>query len=59
VREGADPGRVAEVVAAVAEKRSPRLRYRVGVDARWVPRLRGLLRESLFTRVYRRRFGLD
>ena len=59
VREGADPRAVAEVVATVAGKRSPRLRYTVGTDARWVPRLRRLLSERVFALGYRRRFGLD
>ena len=59
VREGADPRAVAEVVAKVVGKRSPRLRYTVGTDARWVPRLRKLLSERVFALGYRRRFGLD
>ncbi len=53
-----DPARVAETVARVLAARRPRLRYRVGRDATWVPRLRALLPQSVFERAVRRRFGL-
>jgi NAD(P)-dependent dehydrogenase (short-subunit alcohol dehydrogenase family) len=59
IREGADPRKVAELVARVAGSRAPRLRYRVGSHARWVPLLRSLLPGRVFDAGFRRRFGVD
>ena len=58
IREGGDPKDVAEVVLSAAISRTPRLRYRVGGDARWVPRLKAFLPEQLFLYGFRRRLGL-
>jgi NAD(P)-dependent dehydrogenase (short-subunit alcohol dehydrogenase family) len=58
IDSGGEPRRVAELILAIAQARRPRLRYRVGADARWVPRLRQLLPESWFFAGLRRRFGL-
>ena len=59
IEQGDDPQKVAETIADVAEAKSPRLRYRVGNDAVWVPRLRALLPHKLFRRGVRRRFNID
>lgn len=56
---GGDPREVAEVVCRVVEAERPRLRYRVGSDAKWLPRLRKLLPESLYLWGLRREFGID
>jgi NAD(P)-dependent dehydrogenase (short-subunit alcohol dehydrogenase family) len=58
VRTGRPAREVAEQIVEVSREPLPRLRYRVGRDARWVPRLRLLLPERVFTHAYRRRFGL-
>lgn len=59
IEQGDDPHKVAETIANAAEAKSPRLRYRVGNDAVWVPRLRALLPYKLFRRGMRRRFSID
>lgn len=56
---GRDPIEVARTIAAIAQRGPSKLRYRVGTDARWVPRMKTLLPEALFRRGMRRRFGLD
>src|SRR5215468_8066500 len=57
-RTGIDATRVAECVIRVVHSRSPRLRYRVGADAKWLPRLK-LLPWSWYERAIRWRYGLD
>lgn len=54
-----DAMRVARTVLAIIESRSPKLRYRVGVDAIVVPRLRQFLPESLFEKALAKTFNLD
>ena len=56
--EGGDPAEVAELVVRVVEAKSPRLRYRVGGAARWVPVLKGLLPQRVFAIGMRKRFNL-
>lgn len=56
--EGGDPAEVAELVVRVAGAKAPRLRYRVGSDARWVPVLKGLLPQKAFAMGMRKRFNL-
>ncbi|WP_420456111.1 SDR family NAD(P)-dependent oxidoreductase [Rubrivirga sp.] len=56
--EGGDPADVAELIARVAEEDRPGLRYRVGKDARLVPRLKKVLPENLFAIGFRKQFGL-
>ncbi len=58
IGRGGDPHRVAALILAIAQARRPRLRYRIGADARWVPWLKQLLPESWFKAGMRRRFGL-
>ena len=56
--EGGDPAEVAELVVRVAGAKAPRLRYRVGSGARWVPVLKGLLPQQAFAMGMRKRFNL-
>ena len=55
---GPDPSGVAERVARILAARRPKLRYRVGADARWVPRLRRLMPEFLFEAALRRNYRI-
>jgi NAD(P)-dependent dehydrogenase (short-subunit alcohol dehydrogenase family) len=59
VQEGAAPEEVANVVAAVLMDSSPRLRYRVGILAKWLPRLRAVSSQRSFEAGTRRTFHLD
>jgi NAD(P)-dependent dehydrogenase (short-subunit alcohol dehydrogenase family) len=56
---GPDPSGVALCVARVLQAPRPRLRYRVGTDARWVPRLRRLIPEWLFEAALRKYYEID
>jgi NAD(P)-dependent dehydrogenase (short-subunit alcohol dehydrogenase family) len=56
--EGGDPADAADSIARIALAERPRLRYRVGSDARWVPRIKAWLPQPLFAMGLRRRFGL-
>lgn len=47
-QSGPGPIRFAEVLLRILGARRPRLRYRLGNDAVWVPRARRLVLESLF-----------
>jgi NAD(P)-dependent dehydrogenase (short-subunit alcohol dehydrogenase family) len=55
---GGDPRRVAKVVVQIADAPKVRLRYRIGADAVWVPRIRRWLPPGVFDRGVRQRFGL-
>ncbi len=55
---GSDPLEVADLVARIVQAKRPRLSYRVGSDAVWLPRLRRMLPEWAFARGVRRAFGL-
>jgi hypothetical protein len=59
IEHGDDPHKVAEMIVRIAESKSPRLRYRVGNDAVWVPRLKALLPYKLFRHGLRRRFNVN
>jgi NAD(P)-dependent dehydrogenase (short-subunit alcohol dehydrogenase family) len=59
IEQGDDPHKVAEMIARIAGTTSPRLRYRVGNDSIWVPRLRACLPHKLFRRGLRWRFKID
>ena len=59
IEQGDDPHKVAEMIVRIAGTKSPRLRYRVGHDSVWVPRLRALLSHKLFRRGMLRRFNMD
>ena len=55
---GGDPRDVAQKIVLVARSRRPKLRYRVGRDATWVPRWKTWLPESWFMAGMRQRFHL-
>jgi NAD(P)-dependent dehydrogenase (short-subunit alcohol dehydrogenase family) len=55
---GGDPQAVADAIARIAASKSPRLRYRIGTDAIWIPRLKAILPNALFFARVRKRFGL-
>jgi NAD(P)-dependent dehydrogenase (short-subunit alcohol dehydrogenase family) len=59
VQAGEDPGLVASLILSVIESRSPRLRYRVGKDAKRLPRIKALVPEPAFEAGVRRNFHLD
>ena len=59
IQNGGDPEKVAELIARVAKEKSPRLRYRIGNDALWVPRLKSILPERAFALGFRRNFNLS
>jgi NAD(P)-dependent dehydrogenase (short-subunit alcohol dehydrogenase family) len=59
VSEGIPAEPVARAVLTAVESAKPRLRYRVGADARWLPRLRKAVPFSVFAGGVRRRFGLS
>ena len=56
--DGGDPAEVAELVVRVVDAKSPRLRYRVGGEARWVPVLKWLLPQQAFAKGMKKRFNL-
>jgi NAD(P)-dependent dehydrogenase (short-subunit alcohol dehydrogenase family) len=59
IEGGLPPARVAEAVLRAIRDRRPRLRYRVGREATWVPRARALAPPARFEATVRRMFGLD
>lgn len=59
VQAGADPGTVASLILSIIESRSPRLRYRVGKDAKRLARIKTLVPEAAFEAGVRRNFHLD
>ena len=59
VEKGAPPEAVARVVLRAAESRHPQLRYPVGFDAHWLPRLRSMLPWGLFAQGVRRTMAMD
>jgi len=54
-----EPTLVADAVLSIIENESPKLRYKVGKDATWIPRLRQVLPGSLFEKQLRKIFDLD
>jgi hypothetical protein len=59
VEKGCSPELVAKAVLNAATSRNPRLRYRVGSDALWLPRVRKVVPWSIFASGLRRQFDLD
>jgi short-subunit dehydrogenase len=55
---GENPEKVARLIVAIANNPAPRLRYRVGNDAQWMPRLRAILPDSLFRFAARKHFNI-
>lgn len=58
LQRGGDPQQVARLVLSVARARTPRLRYPVGLAARWLPYLKVLLPQRLLDYLVRRGYGL-
>jgi short-subunit dehydrogenase len=58
VKDGISPDAVAQRVLRVIQSRSPTLRYRVGTDAAWFPRLKSVLPWPLFAVGVRRTFAV-
>jgi NAD(P)-dependent dehydrogenase (short-subunit alcohol dehydrogenase family) len=58
VSRGIAPERVAERVLGIVRSDQPRLRYRVGADATWLPRLKHVAPWPVFAAGVRRTFGL-
>jgi NAD(P)-dependent dehydrogenase (short-subunit alcohol dehydrogenase family) len=59
VDKGIAPELVAKAVLRAAQNRSPQLRYRVGADARWLPRLKNAAPWNVFASGVRRTFELE
>jgi NAD(P)-dependent dehydrogenase (short-subunit alcohol dehydrogenase family) len=59
IEAGMAPGRVAEAVLRAVRARRPRLRYRVGREATWIPRIKTVAPPARFEATTRRMFGLD
>jgi NAD(P)-dependent dehydrogenase (short-subunit alcohol dehydrogenase family) len=58
VEKGCSPELVAKAILHAATSRNPRLRYRVGSDATWLPRIRKAVPWSVFAFGLRRQFAL-
>lgn len=59
VERGIPPERVAQSVLGIVQSDQPRLRYRVGAQATWLPRLKQVAPWSMYAKGVRRTFGLD
>ena len=59
VNKGIAPEDVANAVLRAAQSKTPRLRYRVGADSVWLPRLKSLSPWNFFAAGVRRSFNLD
>src|SRR3989440_7609089 len=59
VERGIAPEQVARCVLRIVESRAPRLRYRVGAEATWLPRLKNAAPWTVFAAGVRRRFAVD
>jgi short-subunit dehydrogenase len=59
IEAGLPPARVAQAVLRAVTDRRPRLRYAVGREATWLPRIRKVAPQARFEATTRRMFGLD
>lgn len=59
VEKGIAPELVAKAVLRAAQSKTPRLRYRVGADSRWLPRVKKATPWNFFAFGVRRTFELD
>jgi len=59
VQTGQQPEAIARLILALIRKDSPRLRYRVGSDSVWLPRLKMMVTGASFEAGVRRKFHLD
>lgn len=58
-QSGEDPFIVAETIQTIIKSGTPKLRYRVGKNARWIPRMRAMMPAAMYEFTGRRAFGLD
>jgi NAD(P)-dependent dehydrogenase (short-subunit alcohol dehydrogenase family) len=58
IAQGENPEKVARLIVCIAQNRAPQLRYRVGNDAQWLPRLRAILPDRLFRLAARKRYNI-
>ena len=58
MKNGISPEAVAKTVLRAVQSRSPALRYRVGTDAAWLPRLKSVMPWPLFAVGVRRTFAV-
>ena len=58
VEHGIAPEKVAATVLRAIESRNPKLRYRVGTDAAWIPRMKSVMPWPLFAVGVRRTFAV-
>lgn len=58
-QSGPDPIKLARLVESILAAKRPKLRYRVGLDSKWVPRIRRVIPESLFERILRSNYKID
>lgn len=58
IAQGENPEKVARLIVSVANNPAPRLRYRVGNDAQWMPRIRAILPDRLFRLAARKRYNI-
>jgi NAD(P)-dependent dehydrogenase (short-subunit alcohol dehydrogenase family) len=58
IEHGLPPARVAEAILRAVGDPKPRLRYRVGREATWIPRVRVVAPQARFEETTRRMFGL-
>jgi NAD(P)-dependent dehydrogenase (short-subunit alcohol dehydrogenase family) len=59
IASGLPPAQVAETIHRAIRDRTPRLRYRVGREARWLPRIKVIAPQGRFEATTRRMFGLE
>jgi NAD(P)-dependent dehydrogenase (short-subunit alcohol dehydrogenase family) len=59
ISEGDDPMKVAKLVTSIALGKQVGLRFRVGSDAIWVPRLKMFFPEAMFLSGMKKKFGLS
>lgn len=57
-QNGPDPIHLARLIERILGADKPRLRYRIGTDAYWVPKLRRLIPESLFEFLLRKIYDI-
>ena len=57
-QNGPDPVHLAPLIERILSSDRPRLRYRIGNDAYWVPKLRRLIPEALFEFLLRKIYDI-
>jgi len=58
IAHGDNPEKVAHTIVSATLSQLPRLRYRVGNEAQWLPRLKAILPDKLFRLAARKRLNL-